>query len=472
MPVSIDGDGVIAGVSNLGGGDFVAGSVTSSGELIAGPQAPGRATVYVDSANNCLSVNTLDAPPAGVFVQVVDETDPAVSLNNLNGGEVKLGCTTTDGYIGTESATPFVLTTASNTRVHIAANGNVGINNNSPDYLLSLRNSVNQLGIDTGDVSQYGTLNIGHFDNGAFIKTIAGTNAASNVLRFGTSNTECVRINQNGNVIISKNLGPQDSAVVIRRDKNLVFDPTHDNGQVGGGEVDTCTVTLRNDAANENDGVGNFAQIMFDTGGVGQSICRIAAVRTGNSSNDLVFTVEQANNKREAARFTGVGNLAFPAGQGIDFSASQGVNAVSSILDDYEEGTWTPVFVPESGSFSITYTQQTGTYTKIGRMVYAEFSIAWQDYVAGGNILTISTLPYSAYTASNIKGFISNSHGIDFDSWGGIEDASMLSLQGYSVNRVTTSALNTGNTNSDGRGKMSMLRATGIIQGSVIFEVV
>ena len=36
-------------------------------------------------------------------------------------------------------------------------------------------------------------------------------------------------------------------------------------------------------------------------------------------------------------------------GYGIDFSASEGTNAASSILHDYEEGTWTPT-LPNGGT--------------------------------------------------------------------------------------------------------------------------
>lgn len=50
------------------------------------------------------------------------------------------------------------------------------------------------------------------------------------------------------------------------------------------------------------------------------------------------------------------GQLAFPASQ----NASSNVN----VLDDYEEGTWTP-----SVGGTATYSTQLGTYTKIGRMV-------------------------------------------------------------------------------------------------------
>jgi hypothetical protein len=78
--------------------------------------------------------------------------------------------------------------------------GNVGIGNISPTDKLNISSGTNQIGLDTGDQATYGTLDIGHFTNGAFIGTQAGSNAASNILRFGTSGSERARIDASGNV--------------------------------------------------------------------------------------------------------------------------------------------------------------------------------------------------------------------------------------------------------------------------------
>ena len=56
------------------------------------------------------------------------------------------------------------------------------------------------------------------------------------------------------------------------------------------------------------------------------------------------------------------GNLIVASGQGIDFSATPGTGT-SELLNDYEEGTWTP-----TGN-NITFTSATGRYTKVGRLV-------------------------------------------------------------------------------------------------------
>ena len=85
------------------------------------------------------------------------------------------------------------------------------------------------------------------------------------------------------------------------------------------------------------------------------------------------------------------------AGQ-IQFPATQNASANANTLDDYEEGTWTPAYAPSSGSFSsITYATQSGTYTKIGRMVYCHVDIATASLslgAAGGNI-RITGLPFA-----------------------------------------------------------------------------
>jgi hypothetical protein len=58
------------------------------------------------------------------------------------------------------------------------------------------------------------------------------------------------------------------------------------------------------------------------------------------------------------------------AGGGLTFN---GDTAAANALDDYEEGTWTPSLLADSGS--ATYTTQDGSYVKIGRQVTCTFHI-------------------------------------------------------------------------------------------------
>jgi hypothetical protein len=85
------------------------------------------------------------------------------------------------------------------------------------------------------------------------------------------------------------------------------------------------------------------------------------------------------------------GNLIIgTSGKGIDFSATAGApGATSELLNDYEEGTWTP-----SIGGTATYTTQTGRYTKVGRLVtfMGDLTINVQGT---GDAGTISGLPFT-----------------------------------------------------------------------------
>jgi hypothetical protein len=88
-----------------------------------------------------------------------------------------------------------------------------------------------------------------------------------------------------------------------------------------------------------------------------------------------------------------LGSLAYlDSIQGIDFSPSTGTGtATSNILDDYEEGTWTPNFT----NVSYTPTVQFGRYTKIGRYVYCTITIDGNS-LSGGGIIGLEGLPFTA----------------------------------------------------------------------------
>ena len=70
----------------------------------------------------------------------------------------------------------------------------------------------------------------------------------------------------------------------------------------------------------------------------------------------------------------------------------------SELLADYEEGTWTPNFVPSGGSFlAITQDPVFARYTKIGRMVYITAMLRTLNLVTTGatGYITITGLPFT-----------------------------------------------------------------------------
>ena len=91
-------------------------------------------------------------------------------------------------------------------------------------------------------------------------------------------------------------------------------------------------------------------------------------------------------------------------GHGIDFSATEGSNASSSILNDYEEGSFTPVFSSASGT--ITTTTNVGRYVKVGNLIHCNFNIRSSGVsgISGG--ITITGMPYTAHSPSRAAGSI------------------------------------------------------------------
>ena len=150
-----------------------------------------------------------------------------------------------------------------------------------------------------------------------------------------------------------------------------------------------------------NSNISNYNGNLYIQGnnGSGTGVNQIAIL-----SNAAVELNYQGNKKLETTN-TGVsvtGNLAFSSGSGIDFSATGNISGTSSeLLDDYEEGSWTPVvggwdtFTPYSGS---SYYQ--GWYVKVGGMVHCGWKIYIQHLTtpatSGSQHVRISGLPFTS----------------------------------------------------------------------------
>jgi hypothetical protein len=92
------------------------------------------------------------------------------------------------------------------------------------------------------------------------------------------------------------------------------------------------------------------------------------------------------------------GNLVIgTAGKGIDFSADPSAPGMTSeLLDDYEEGTWTPAIKFGGAAVGITYSRQSGTYTKVGNVVTVVFDMRLTSKGSSTGGLTIEGLPFAS----------------------------------------------------------------------------
>ena len=96
------------------------------------------------------------------------------------------------------------------------------------------------------------------------------------------------------------------------------------------------------------------------------------------------------------------------SGHGIQFDVNG--SGSDQLLDDYEEGPWTPTVQGTTTAGTATYAAQSGKYTKIGNKVFWECYVSWSSGTGAGN-LYVYGLPFtnggSTYSACTI-GYIHN----------------------------------------------------------------
>jgi hypothetical protein len=105
------------------------------------------------------------------------------------------------------------------------------------------------------------------------------------------------------------------------------------------------------------------------------------------------------------------------AGNGIDFSATSNGSGTttSELLNDYEEGTWTPVIRGDATAGTYELSSTNATYTKIGRQVTLAAQITLAGSITGGGsgYLQITGAPF---TKGNNMAFVGATQlvGVDF----------------------------------------------------------
>jgi hypothetical protein len=101
------------------------------------------------------------------------------------------------------------------------------------------------------------------------------------------------------------------------------------------------------------------------------------------------------------------GNLVFStAGTGIDFSATDNGSGTmtSELLNDYEEGSWTPRISGTGGGDYTPGAYNVGRYIKVGKIVTASATIHWTAAVTPySGLLIVSGLPYTSLNIGNYR---------------------------------------------------------------------
>jgi hypothetical protein len=155
-------------------------------------------------------------------------------------------------------------------------------------------------------------------------------------------------------------------------------------------------------------------------------------VYSATSTGAPLLTARFNSDRNLAINNLGLSTTPTTSGTGITFPATQATSSNANTLDDYEEGTWTPALAFGGGSTGITYLERSGSYVKIGRVVYAWMSIYLTNKGSSTGSAQINGLPFTG------------TNGFYNEQAASLSDVSYITFGGILMARVGGSTLTGG----------------------------
>ena len=420
---------------------------SNTSDRIAGSKINPAFTSNIEITNNGPGITFTDTDDSKQFyiqtqgdaLNIVDATNSTTKIGISNTGHITLtgNVTVNSGYLEVQDSNLYIeenithsgdgdtrirfpaadaisLETSGNSAIYINSTQKVGIGTASPQYNLHV--------VDTYHFTVAGGnattgMKIGNYDGSSYgVLTTRGSR-----LRFDIGDTNKLdlqstgQINHLGPLIFTKNdqPNPYDSSLTVNNGALQI------RGDLGGGNYwgwrqrstasgsvsDTnaqkklpsindfqypnnshgmliaSTSKIGFAATAESPQYANGVQMLFDSDGL--------ALGSGNAFDCTHSSTTSANTN---VVLRTAGNLSFASGKGVDFQLAAGSNSgsTSALLDDYEEGTWTPTL--HSGN-SLSFSA--GRYVKVGTMVHAFWEISMPSTSSGSHLI-INNIPFTS----------------------------------------------------------------------------
>jgi len=315
-------------------------------------------------------------------------------IDRTSGAQVFLGATDAEGLLTTSNSFPLVIKTNNTTTLTLDTSqnatfaGNIKIPN---DGTIGSAGTAGALTIASGgDATFAETLTV----NGTGISTINGDLFLTN----------------NANLVVQgQNTTHTASSIKISQESSAL-------SEIRCYGADASTQGTFQLLLTASDGSPSATALAFDASANATFANDIILPQDGvvafNSTSDEYITASADN------LFLGVGNLArlhiesdgtlrVKTGNIVVDTAGKGIflggTATANNLDHYEEGTWDPVYVGSGGSQNV----DNGHYRKVGSLCYLSCSINVNSARTSGENSTISGLPFTAASATNMISAVS-----------------------------------------------------------------
>ncbi len=351
--------------------------INSSGNVGIGETAPlgllhvktadTGASAVSGNANEFVIENTGNV---GMTIQSAND-----GTGNLYFGDVANGSVGRVSYDHSNNSMSFNTNAAE--RMRIKSTGKIGIGTSSPDAVLQV-GALGQSGSDRGAVAIKTVANYTTFGQaGIYIEEASG------------SEGYYMGVDVSGGMFFN-NSGAAGTTLYLADDDNVGINTAAPNSI--GSNITTLEITggstIRTGGVRINNSDNTIAASFYGSN---------TGATFGTESNaDLKFVTN--NNERVRIHSDGV----MSAVNGIALGVGT-ANTASNVLNDYEEGTWSPALTTDGGggNSGVTFGARYGSYTKIGNQVTVHVYVDLDAVVAfGTGNAIISTLPFTS-TSSN-----------------------------------------------------------------------
>jgi len=274
----------------------------------------------------------------------------------------------------------------------------------------------------------------------------SGAEFGTESIQFKTGGSEAMRIDSSGNLLVGKtSSGIANSGFEVGQ-----------SGQIN--VTQTGAVVGR---FNRKTSDGSILELQKDGTTVGSIGVEGGDLTIGNADTGLQFVntsqIIRPQNLTTNSAIDAQVDLGQPAYRFKDLYLSGGVylggTGAANLLDDYEEGTWTPTVVGSTSGSITGFTVSGANYTKVGRVVSLNCYLSSVD-ISSSTIsgeVRIASLPF---TSANFTGVVLSTYcnwftldESDITVSGYTQGDELRLLKGSSTSPITNSDLSTGVTN-------------------------